>query len=131
MYSFPQVRLGGWQQDGGTYETREVLRACVHESYGAAFNTHDVALLLLSSPSKLTPIRLPPSERRAGRQQGWAAIDRCGCCAAQLPPLLATRATPAMPCPMLSAPVVRPPAPRWPAALLQARPILRCQTGRR
>lgn len=66
LYSFPQVRLGGYELNGGTYEVHEVLQACVHEGYNAVENSNDVALLLLSTPSKLAPIKLAPSEPARG-----------------------------------------------------------------
>lgn len=82
MYSFPQVRLGGWELNGGVYEAHEVLRACVHESYNAVTNANDVALLLLNSTSKLTPIKLPPSELALGcrwcRGRGTSCRSACG-----------------------------------------------------
>ncbi|KAL4428598.1 hypothetical protein ABPG77_008910 [Micractinium sp. CCAP 211/92] len=85
MYSFPQVRLGGWELNGGVYEAHEVLRACVHESYNAVTNANDVALLLLNSTSKLTPVKLPPSTPDPAvpngtplRTLGWGALWQSG-----------------------------------------------------
>lgn len=59
--ALPQVRVGGYEKDGGKYERRSAVWAMVHEEYDPSTMLHDVALILLNKPSTKAPVSLQPS----------------------------------------------------------------------
>lgn len=61
--AFPQVRLGGYETNGGTYQLRRGMWPLTHPGFdGDTSHGHDFALILLDRPAAQgTPlVRLPP-----------------------------------------------------------------------
>jgi secreted trypsin-like serine protease len=56
---WPQVRIGGFETNGGGYELRYAIDVAVHNRYDSRTEENDIALVLLDRPSKQVPIRLP------------------------------------------------------------------------
>ena len=56
---WPQVRIGGFETNGGSYELRYAIDVAVHNRYDSRTEENDIALVLLDRPSKQVPIRLP------------------------------------------------------------------------
>ena len=119
-YLWPQVRIGGWETNGGGYELRYAIEVAVHNRYNSRTEENDVALVLLDRPSNQVPIRLP---RRA-----FAAPALLPAC---LPPAAlpaAHRLPAAPPCNVPGCAWANQHAPRQVA--LQALPGWRCRLAR-
>ena len=58
-YLWPQVRIGGFETNGGSYELRYAIDVAIHSRYDSITEENDIALVLLDRPSKHAPIRLP------------------------------------------------------------------------
>lgn len=83
--AYPQVRIGGWETDGGAYEKHQVVATLPHKDYDPSTNDYDIALLLLDKPSKKKAVKLvasqpdPPLEEGATvRAIGWGATRENG-----------------------------------------------------
>jgi len=70
-----QVRIGGYELDGGNYELRQGIWALVHPQYGGPngiFDGSDAALVLLDKPSTRRPLmKLPQGALFMGGRR-WA-----------------------------------------------------------
>ncbi|KAI3431325.1 hypothetical protein D9Q98_004383 [Chlorella vulgaris] len=67
-FVFPQVRIGGYLTNGGTYEKHSVIWTYVPRRYRSYDQGNDFALLLLDKPSSKTPVKLAES---------WCATSGC------------------------------------------------------
>lgn len=85
--ALPNVRIGGYETFGGSYERRAAIQAVVHEGFNAASLDNDIALLLLDRPARATPVKLPPNSELAALCVCAATFNRsCAPAACALAP---------------------------------------------